>query len=442
MSSDTSSPSVLWERVEESAGEADFLWQMWERALRSEAYNLRKVSRWAEDRLLGALDGIRAGGQAAFERITLCALAGNEPMSICVAACTLAQDASPQAVEALSTELRQAEGPALSSLRRGMELAASPSLLSTLRTRLRGAAAPAQAALIEAYAFAGIDPGFLLAEAAASGDPVLLRAVLRVGLRLPQLADHAFVMRLLESRDPSIVDAAIATGLVLGLPAALRCLRDQTENRVGSRLLAVLACIGGTNERARLMTMLSNKEQCKGAVVALGFSGTQDAADACVELLRNGIVPRLAADAFCTVTGLDLQAHKLIAPEPDADEELVSLDRDGLNADLSLTDEDTLPLPNIDGIIVWWNSHRTEFAPGIRYLAGHPANRASLWQMLADGPMRRRPALAFEVAIRTQGQWLTTDAFTTEQQHQLQRLEALQADAYYRSPLLQQMSTL
>ena len=442
MAAQALSPLLLWERVEESADEAEFLWRLWERALRSETYNLRKVTSFSEDRLLGALDGLRAGGEAAHDRVLFPALASEEPQRICAAACVLAQEASPQGIDALAAHWQGAEGPVLSSLRRGVELVATPALLAELSLRLRGAAPPAQAALLETYAFAGVDPGVLSHQAAVSEDPLLLRAHLRVAARLPQLADEASIRQSLAAKDPLLVEAAMTAGLVVGLPVALSRLRAQLEPLAAahSPLLSLLASIGDAGDRAKVMALLSRPELCKGAVVALGFCGTKEAADACVELMRSGVVPRLAADSFCTITGLDLHEQKLIEPEPDS--EPVPFEQDDLDQDLSLQDEEMLPLPRSAGVIAWWDSHRDEFLAGRRYLAGQPISQAVLWQSLTDGPMRRRPPLALELAIRTQGQWLQTTAFAFAQWRQLQQLLTLPGDALSRSPLRSQLSAL
>lgn len=101
-----------------------------------------------------------------------------------------------------------------------------------------------------------------------------------------------------------------------------------------------------------------------------------------------------------------------------------------------------LPLPRSAGVIAWWDSHRDEFLAGRRYLAGQPISQAVLWQSLTDGPMRRRPPLALELAIRTQGQWLQTTAFAFTQWRQLQQLLTLPGDALSRSPLRSQLSAL
>ena len=56
--------------VDESFDEAAFLWRRWESELTSLTRNLDEIWSWTEDRLHGALDGVRVGGAAGLETAT------------------------------------------------------------------------------------------------------------------------------------------------------------------------------------------------------------------------------------------------------------------------------------------------------------------------------------------------------------------------------------
>ncbi len=428
-------PSVLWRFVEESADEAEFLFGQWEHALRSARYNLSKISQWLEDRLLGALDGVLAGGEAAYSELLFPMLAGSEPMQICAAACALAQAAVPSGIAALAAQWLRTPDDAGPWIRRGVELVASASVLAELRVRLRAGDAVVHAALLDAYSFRGVDPGSLLDDAVVGGEP-LLQAALRTFARLPQYSNPAVITKALASPFPAVVDAAIEAGLIAGLPAARRQLdarREQLATGDG-RLLSLLAVLGGQRERQRLVKWISTANKRPAAIVALGHSGTQAAADTCVELLRAGLAPRLAADALCTITGLDLYAQKLVAPEPDERQDSGESAANSADAEEQLGAADGLPLPDVHGVIAWWNQHRAALVPEVRYLAGQPASAAQLWKTLAEGPMRRRPPIALEVAMQSGGFTLRVDAFTKEQRHQLQQFQRSPSGAAYQAP--------
>jgi uncharacterized protein (TIGR02270 family) len=343
------------------------------------------------------------------------------PDRVCPAACILAHAAAPAGIEALAASWRQAPGPTLAALQRGVALAATPSLLAALHRQLHGAAVPAWAALLDAYAFCSVDPGELIDEANGSGEPLLRLAALRLAARLPQRASGDWVERALDDSDPTIANAAIEAGLVHGVPAARRRLGellDRPSTDCGL-LLPIFAILGGPAACGRLIAALSDDRRRRAAVVALGFSGSRAAAEACVELLRQGLVPKLAADALRVITGLDLRARKLVARDPAADWEWAPLEKEELAAP---QDEDGLPLPDADGVTSWWQEHRSDFQPEVGYLAGQPVSRAGLLQALAHGPMRYRPPLALALAIQDGDFSLRTDAFTAHQWQSLRRL--------------------
>jgi hypothetical protein len=139
-------------------------------------------------------------------------------------------------------------------------------------------------------------------------------------------------------------------------------------------------------------------------VWALGFAGGLAAAEACLELLAQELHPALAAEALGAITGLDLQREGLVVPS-----------------------EDPLPLPDIPGVIRWWNRNRLRFSADERYLGGRPRTADGIQEALEHGPTRRRPPLALEMAIRTSRRYVvTTDAFGTQQRREMAAYGTLQ----------------
>ncbi|MGH8335881.1 MAG: hypothetical protein ACRETL_03445, partial [Gammaproteobacteria bacterium] len=109
-----------WDLVEQSLEEAAFFWKRWEADLESLTRSLDEVSSWTEDRLHGALDGIRVGSEKVVE-ITEAALRGKDPAAITAAAHVLAAQSPASAREALATVIRSAKGTPLLAMTRGIE---------------------------------------------------------------------------------------------------------------------------------------------------------------------------------------------------------------------------------------------------------------------------------------------------------------------------------
>src|SRR4029077_11143676 len=87
--------------IEESFDEAAFLWRRWENELTSPTRNLDEVWSWTEERLHGALDGVRAAGAGLVDMATS-ELRSKEVDRLTVATALLATSTAPGAAEAIA----------------------------------------------------------------------------------------------------------------------------------------------------------------------------------------------------------------------------------------------------------------------------------------------------------------------------------------------------
>jgi hypothetical protein len=127
---------------------------------------------------------------------------------------------------------------------------------------------------------------------------------------------------------------------------------------------------------------------------------------------------KVAGEAFSAITGVVLEG-KLAKPpkrwDPDApdDEE----EETGPETDL--------PEPEPAEVARWWAEARKALDPAARLLGGKPWSGAALLDMLEHGPMRRREALALDLAIRARGQsQLAWDGLMARQRGELQEARA------------------
>src|SRR2546422_9118671 len=95
--------------VDESLDEAAFLWRRWESELTSLTRNLDEVWSWTEDRLHGALDGVRVAGARLID-VANQGLLSDEIDRIAVSAGVLASSAEPGAAAAVAAALSVADG--------------------------------------------------------------------------------------------------------------------------------------------------------------------------------------------------------------------------------------------------------------------------------------------------------------------------------------------
>lgn len=430
---------VLWSFVEESLEEGEFLWGRWERAQRSPSYDVGGVSRWIEQRLVGCIDGLRVGGAQAVERVLRPALESDEATRVSIAAHVLAAEGLETGLQALAHAWNEADEPRLAALQRGAETAACVRFLPALTQHLDKSDPVRLAALLKLLAFRAVTPPRALLEQAESAGAEARAAAVMATLAAGAVPEaFTFVERALGSGDRGCRLAAIEAGLVQGSWAAwslLEQLVSRGEPGAG-HLLALYAVLSRPSARVALDGLLESESRAD-AIVALGFEGTRRAADLALELLQAGVEPRLAGEAFCAITGLDLSGAELVVPEPRPEEhEPIPFEDENLDEPVKVDPEQELPLPDPGGVTRWWEARRDQFADDVRYQRGLPVTLETLRGSLLREPMRRRHTIALELRVRSGGRcWVNTRAFTREQAHQLQQTCALPASEFERSPL-------
>ncbi len=240
-----------WDLVERSLDEAAFFWKRWEADLESLTRNLDAVWSWTEDRLHGALDGVRVAGEKAAE-VTQAALHGKDHAAVTAAAHALAAQTPPAAREALAVAVRDATGASLRAMTRGIETAALDGSFAPVTAVLASAGPEHSAALCRIKRFRRVCPGSELTQALQSGIAALQADALR---SLVCVADPALAARHLawglKHADPQVRHVAIETGIRLRDPAAWQAARQLAEERhpACASLLPALAALGSPEEQ-------------------------------------------------------------------------------------------------------------------------------------------------------------------------------------------------
>ena len=439
------SPTPIWSLVEDSLDEAEFLWRRWEQALSSHAHDLEGVSFWIEERLSGSLEGVRVGAEPAFERLLLPALDADDSFRATAAAHVLATETAPRAFQLLVHGMKSTAPERLAIFRRAVELSHSDLLLARLERELAGVSPALGAALMDARTFQGREPTMAVAEALSSGELALQVAAVRA-LRCgaPQFALNA-VVSACRSPDAGVVEAAVESGLMLGVADAWSMCRHLAAARAPApRARLLLGLLGTERDQTSLYDALTLEDSRHEAMFALGFAGTFVAAEAAVQFMREPTLAQLAAEAFCAITGLDLEAQKLLAPEAEgAPEEPIPFEQEDLDANLVPTPDELLPHPDVEGVLRWWRANAGRFSSKERYLRGRPLDLTRLHGALVAEPMRRRHAIALELGVRTHGRLqLQTRTFSGEQKRQLLSFTEMAGGSGPRSPLVPSFSRL
>lgn len=383
-------PEPLWDIVDEHLDEAEFLWDVWERALVSPLHTLADVAAGPEARLLAHVDALVALGPVVAQRVLLPAIyrPDAEPSRVCAAALALLQapgDAGLAAVLAALHEL-----PALRpALARALECGDRPDLPAAVRPlladpQLRGVAARVLG--FHRAPLAEVLPALLASDRPEDVALALQHLPFETAAAKPA---RAVIGRLL-AEDPGVRDAALTAGALLELPQAWRRAQELAAAAEPGceHALLLLALRGAEDDLPAISAALARPELRTAALWALGFVGTTAALDACLPYFADPLHARIAGEALSACAGVDLADEDLAAPEDD--DEL-----------LELRPEDELPRPDPVAALMWWTRNRGRFPAGPRLLAGAPRDTSAVLHALHAGPMRRRPALALELVLRT-----------------------------------------
>jgi len=392
--------------VEESLDEALFLWKRWEADLASLTRNLAAVVTWSEDRLQGALDGVRVSGHA-IVRATSAALASSEPSRLSVVAHLLSARSPPEARAALAAALGAASGPRLWAMIRGVEVAVLDGTFTPVTAALANGGPERAAALCRLKAFRRAQPGPELARAFESGVPLLQVEALRAVALSAEESLSRFIQLGLKSGESSVRQAAISAGIRRGVAAAWDAAVALTHARdpEAAAFIALLAALGSAEEQQMVLAGLRVPALRQAALAALGHIGTPEAVEICLKGMQDPQLARSAAEAYCTITGAELQRDHLLAPQSADAESPPPLERDNLDADLVPPAHELWPLPDVAAVGRHWERIKPGYQAGVRYLLGRRADPAVLMEAIESGPMLRRPEWIAELAARTGGRY-------------------------------------
>jgi uncharacterized protein (TIGR02270 family) len=405
----TASPPTtapLWHLVEESLDEGLFLWKRWEAELYSLERNVDEVWSWTEDRLHGALDGVRVAGDGIL-RLIEPLLAGDDPLALTVCAHLLAAHSPSDARAALAAAIGGASGPRLWSLIRGIEVAELDGTFAPVTGVLAARGPEHSAALCRLRAFRRSPPARELADAFASKVPALQVEALRA---LGYSADDAlgtYVGGALSSEDSAVRHAAIECGVRRRLPnawaEAVRLVHERHPE--SGPLLAMLAMLGEAEEHQAVMAALREPALQRHALFALGYIGTPEAVETCLAGMRDPKLARAAGEAYGAITGARLEGDRLVAGESPDPASAPPFETDDLDANLIPAAQDLWPLPDVEAVRRHWEERRSSYTAGVRHFGGRPVDLGALIAAIESGPMLRRPDLILEVAVRTAGRY-------------------------------------
>jgi uncharacterized protein (TIGR02270 family) len=376
--------------------EASALWMLRDLAARDAAYRLADLAE-LDERLDAHLDGLRLGGDAAWE-VCKAALEDAEEGEAFVAA-TLA--IHRRDLHGVAYVLDMAAGPVDAA--RGIVAALGWVTPAETRAILPGLLHGSCPAILHYLGVAGaavqrIDPGERLGYALFS-DHLRLRArALRAVAECRRIDLRQAVASQLRDGDEACRFAAAWSATLLREPSGPAALWEVARQGGSHALRAVDLAARALDpaEAARGITELRYRTGGpRLAVAAARALGDPAQVPWLLEAMEDPELTRFAGDAFATLSGVDLVAARL---HRDASPE-------SRNEDV-LDPEHSLPWPDPARVAQWWRLHGGRLEKGTRHVLGKPVERGWLERVLREGTQALRASAAQELCLLEPGRAL------------------------------------
>jgi uncharacterized protein (TIGR02270 family) len=427
---------VLWDVQEEHLGEAEFFFEVWERCIDSPVHSLTEVRVGPEERLMAHTKGLVIGGERVLARLVRPVLEDDlddDRHRTAAAALAILDGAGRDGPDIVLDYLPHAREAGRWGLVRATHLSRRTDLAERLIASLPEHDGPALAGRLEALIGSSVDVGKHLRGYFKHDQLPVRRAAAQLARHSTSSKVLKRLLPLMRDRDPKLREAAIESALIRGLPGSwqLACetaFDPATPAGPGSLRRAALGWVAIQGDLATHRHLLARLRERPDPDLlwAAGITGRVDAAAIAIELLDHPTLARLAGELLTFVAGLPTGSSAAWRATPslphaqrldalwldegvhggfgaDEDEALPTLARDDLDADLVPPEERRLRLPNPAAVRAWWSAQRERLAPALRHYAGWPLETAVIARALYEAPMRRRHALALELAIRSAG---------------------------------------
>jgi uncharacterized protein (TIGR02270 family) len=221
----------------------------------------------------------------------------------------------------------------------------------------------------------------------------------------------------MESEDKDVVFWSTWSAILLGDKALATNLQSYVLTQNSQQIRAMALCFRVLPlETARSWISLLTKDpgNSRLVVIATAILGDPHAINWLIAQMRIPALTRLAGEAFTTITGIDLQDHKLALDElPDLDAQLP--DDGAQNEEIGLSDDEYLPFPDVNKIAAVWQKYQQRYAPAQRYFMGQmisPGISASehLRNIFSNGKQRHRQMASVELALLEPAHFLLNHA--------------------------------
>jgi uncharacterized protein (TIGR02270 family) len=149
--------------------------------------------------------------------------------------------------------------------------------------------------------------------------------------------------------------------------------------------------------RGWISTLSKTEGQGRSVIKATGVLGDPQAVNWLISKMQDESVAKLAGEAFCLITGIDIEQHQLI--DESKNEQENQDDTDMEDESVELNEDENLPWPDYKKIKKLWMNHGKHFIAGQRYVYGKPLSAEYMKSRLSTAYQRQRQAFGLELSL-------------------------------------------
>ena len=382
------------------AEEASFLWTHRGSMLFSSRVTLDDLARY-DERVEAHLDGLRV---AAEDGDHIPELADDEPGALFAPGVLTVESRDDDRMDRLIQRARGA--PQLAGGLLGALGWVSARWLSGTAKRLLQGASPIHRGLgVGCCGLHGVDPGQALDAAVRDADSWLRGRALTAVAQVGRTTLMGSCLSMLEDPDPDCRIAAASSAVLLGdrhrALDALVQIGLEGPARADDALGLALAALPVAVAHEALQRIALIPQQRRRLIKGSGLAGDAGYVPWLLKQMEAAPFARLAAEAFTTITGVDLSKAQLEGAPPIGFESGPNEDPDDPNVE---TDPDEgLPWPQVERVREWWGESQARFAAGSRLFLGAPVTRGQCLTVLRHGNQRLRVLAAQHLCLLEPG---------------------------------------
>ncbi len=220
-----------------------------------------------------------------------------------------------------------------------------------------------------------------------------------------------FLEAALNSEDDNIRFWAIWSSILLGKRDIIKGLEPYVFNPGPYQTLAInmaFRVLPLDQARVWISTLAKGDGQMRNVIKATGVLGDPHAVNWLINKMQDESVSKLAAEAFCLITGIDLEQYQLI--DVSKSEQGVQDDDEIEDEAVELDEDENLPYPDYEKVKKLWMNHGRNFIAGQRYLLGKPISIERQKNSIDNATQRHRQAIAMELALLGEALLINTRA--------------------------------